>query len=129
MELESSVTIEEFINHTEVLVPESFKIPYKEIFSEIHNHVYLGLKDKTRTPVTLIEVFTDYLTRWGQTGEHFSDQYRVILRELADRTIEKENSAIQGVFTSSMEEHQKLPGVSQTQLADEILKAVEQNLR
>jgi len=129
MKFEESVDIEQFIDHTEVLVPESFKMPYKKIFLEIHNHVYLGLKDKMRTPVALIEVFTDFFTRWGQTGEHFSDQHSVFLREIADRTIEKENSAIQDVFTSSMEEYQKMPDVSKTQLGEEILKAVEQNPR
>ncbi|MFQ6041146.1 MAG: radical SAM protein, partial [Candidatus Poribacteria bacterium] len=42
--LEESVDIEQFIDRTDVLVPEGFKTAYKDIFEEIHKHVHLGLK-------------------------------------------------------------------------------------
>jgi len=125
LEIEA-MNIDELI-HSEILIPESFEKPYKEIFSEIHGHVYTGLDDKTRTDEALIEVFTDFLTRWGQTFNQFSEQHRLFLYELADRTIAKENRTVE--FPAAMQSNGPIPDIQKTQLADEIFKAVEQELR
>jgi hypothetical protein len=41
----------------------------------------------------LVEVFCDFLTRWGPTFERLEDHHQVQLLELCDRTIAKENGA------------------------------------
>lgn len=110
----------------EFLVPDGFKEPYKEIFPEIHKHVYLNLRDKTCTDEALIEVFTDFLLRWGQTFEKFADYHRTFLFEIADRTIAKRNSIQSAVVERSQEE---IPDIQKTRLADEVIKSVEQELR
>ena len=133
IELEKLVDIESFIDRDRVLVPESFGEPYKKIFPEIHKRVYLGLNDKTRTDEALVEIFTDFLIRWGDTFEHFSDYHENYLYEIADRTITKENSAY--INKPDFEPQartpakaREIPDIKKNRLADEVLKAVEQEL-
>lgn len=111
-----------------ILVPERFKKPYKEIFPEIHKRVYLGLKDKTCVGEALIEVFTDFIIRWGRTFEQFEEYHKIFLQEIADRTIAKENSAYDDTV-APIQSSEEVPDVKKTRLADEILKHVEQKLR
>ena len=117
------------IPQVELFVPDNFKEPYKEIFPEIHKHVYLNLKDKNRTDEALIEIFTDFLLRWGQTFENFSDYHRTFLFEIADRAITKRNSIIDGQSAVMEQSREEIPDIQKTRLADEVIKAVEQELR
>jgi len=117
------------IPQVEFLVPDSFKEPYKEIFPEIYKYVYLNLKDKTRTDEALIEVFTDFLLRWGQTFEKFSDYHRTFLFEIADRTIAKRNRIIDDQSAAIEQSQEEILDIQKTRLGDEIIKYVEQELR
>lgn len=111
------------------LVLESFKEPYQRIFPEIYEEVYQGVVDKTRTEEALIEVFVDFITRWGETMDSFSDQHKVFLHELVDRTIARENGTVGTQPPIPIEADEAVPDVKKTGLAEEILKAVEQELR
>jgi radical SAM superfamily enzyme YgiQ (UPF0313 family) len=115
---------------TVFFVPEAFKKPYKAIFPELHQRVYQGLIDKSRTHDALVEVIYDFLTRWGLTFEQFEEHHRAFLFELCDRTIAQENSNLQP------EEHMAAGDVAipdsdyrRSRLPDEILRTVEQELR
>lgn len=129
IELEKSEGFKLEVDQTEIIIPENFKQPYQEIFPEIHERVYLGLRDKTRTDETLIETLTDFIIRWGQTMDSFSDQHKVFLQELADRAIAKENTATEGVLPVLVQSNEAVPDIKKSKLAEEILKAVEQELR
>jgi hypothetical protein len=126
IEDETTGTFKLKIAQGDILVPESFKEPYKEVFPEIYERVYTGLKDKSRTEEALIEIFTDFIVRWGQTFEKFEEYHRTFLFEIADRTIKKEDSALGDDFVDTRE---NLPNFKNNRLADDILKYVEQELR
>jgi hypothetical protein len=127
IQLEESVDMKQFIEKPEILIPESFREPYQEIFPEIHHRVYTGLIDKTRTDEALIEVFIDFLTRWRKTFAQFSDQHRASLDELTDRIIAKENGTAGN--KSPVQADEAVPDIKKTMLAEEIFQAVEQKLR
>lgn len=128
IEAETTGAFKPKIAQGDILVPESFKRSYKKIFPDLYKKVYTDLKDKTHANEALIEIFTDFIIRWGKTFEKFSDYYRNYLFEIADRTITKQNSMVsdKAVFLKQSEE---IPDTLKNRLADEILKAVEQELR
>jgi len=125
IEFEKSVGVEPFIDRTDILVPESFKAPYRKIFPDIYQCVRSGLKDKTRTNEALIEIFTDFLIHEDGPFEKFEDYHKAFLFEIADRTIKKENDKL----VHPLESQEIAPDVKKTELADNILQAVEQELR
>ena len=120
---------------TAFFVPDDFKTPYKAIFPELHERIYRGLIDKTRTHEALIEVVYDFLTRWGATFRQFEEYHRTFLYEICDRTIAKENSDLQKQVPRDSEYGnrdvvaEKIPDIRRSRLADEVLHCVEQDLR
>ncbi len=128
IELEKSGTIKLEINRSDILVPESFKEGYKKVFPEIYQRIHEGLLDKDRVEVVIVEVFADFLTRWGKTFERFEEHHRVFLVEIADRTIEKENGVAKE--RSSPSTSPDYPDIKRLgRLSNEVLKHVEQELR
>jgi hypothetical protein len=129
IELEKSGAFKPLAIRADFLVLENFKKPYREIFPEIYERVYLGLEDKTRTGEALIEIFTDFIIRWGRTFEKFEEHHKTFLFEIADRTIAKENNAKKENLSSEKQHQKEVPDIKKTGLADEVLKYVEQELR
>jgi radical SAM superfamily enzyme YgiQ (UPF0313 family) len=115
---------------TVFFIPEAFKKPYKAIFPELHQRVYQGLIDKSRTHDALVEVVYDFLTRWGLTFEQFEEHHRTFLFEICDRTIAQENSKLQADENVAAGDV-ALPDSDyrRSRLPDEILRTVEQELR
>jgi radical SAM superfamily enzyme YgiQ (UPF0313 family) len=72
-------------------VPDSFRQPYAALFPAVHAHMERNLVDKSQTEVALVEVFCDFLTRWGPTFEKLEDYHQVQLLEMCDRIICKMN--------------------------------------
>ncbi len=120
---------------TVFFVPEAFRKPYKEIFPSLYERVHQGLTDKLRTHDALAEVIYDFLTRWGLTFEQFEEHHQTFLREISDRTIAKENSNVQiGIDEQVVADEmgdltQAQVAIRLSRLADEVLRAVEQDLR
>lgn len=126
-----------------LLVPEAFKKSYRLIFPELLDRLTKGLYDSTRITDSLVEVFTDFVVRWGDDFTDFEDHHRVFLLEICDRTIAKEN----GEVTSQQSDHPSLvqdgpfrilpsgvkvaalPNLKAAELPNEILRIVEQDLR
>jgi hypothetical protein len=137
--LESAEEIRLLREPTVFFAPEAFKKPYREIFPQLHERVWQGLTDKSRTQDSLVEVIYDFLTRWGLTFEQFEEHHRVFLFEICDRTIAKENAALPSQPSVPVGQGgvpHRLAGLSQGQtsvwlrrLADEVLRLVEQDLR
>jgi hypothetical protein len=121
------------------LVPDAFKKPYRAVFPELYQRIYLGLEDKSRIHDALTEVTYDFLTRWGPSFEEFGEHHRSFLYELCDRTLAKENGDVRPARderalpapptdgNGSFGEGQA--GVRLKRLADEVLRVVEQDLR
>jgi radical SAM superfamily enzyme YgiQ (UPF0313 family) len=124
---------------TVFFVPDGFKKPYRAVFPELYERVYRGLSDKSRVPGALAEATYDFLTRWGPSFDEFADHHRTFLDELCDRSVAKEN-AESHVSGDDRLEAPPLRGGTESasereaamrlrQLADEVLRVVEQDLR
>jgi hypothetical protein len=63
--------------------------------------------------------------------DQFADHHKIFLHELADRSIAKENCTVGDQSPIFIQESpdQTVPDIKKTKLAEEILKAVEQELR
>jgi hypothetical protein len=129
IELEESEGFNLEIDKADIFIPDNFQKPYREILPHIHERVYQGLGDKTRTDEALVEIFGSFIIRWGQSLDAFSDHHKSFLTELADRTIAKLNSVTKGASSTTTPRADHAPDVNKTGLAGEILKAVEQELR
>jgi hypothetical protein len=123
------------------LVPDAFKKPYKAIFPELHQRVYCGLIDKSRTDEALIDAVYDFLTRVGPALEHFEDGHRHLLCQICDNTIATENGTAHGQNRAAPAEQVAVadrvagealpitPDIRRSRLADEVLNGVELKLR
>lgn len=109
------------------VVPDAFRKPYKEVFTKLHERVYGGLGDKSRTDDALIDVTRDFITRWGPSFQHFEDHHLVFLEELCDRSIASENSVSNR--PSGNGGGPGRPDIGAGRLSDEVLRCVEQELR
>jgi hypothetical protein len=133
IEAEKSGVFKPEIARGDILLPDNYQKPYRKIFPDIYQYVYLGLKDKTRTDEALIKVFTDFIVRWGQTfdfDKQFEDFHRTFLFEIADRTIEKENKPLTDESVVLLQDSaEELSDFKNNRLADDILRYVGQELR
>ena len=127
--LEESADFKLEIDLSNSIIPDKFKKPYQQIFPEIRRRVYEDLTDKTITEETLIEVFIDFITRWGQTLDSFTDQHRDSINELVDRIVTRQNSLAKGVTSGPTSGDGTFSNTKNTEIAEEVLKAVEQELR
>src|SRR5262249_49769827 len=79
-------------------------------------------------PEALVEIFTDFLVRWGTTFEGLQDYHRAELEEITARTIATANRS----FTPGQDAYpgETIPGPRDVlQLRHETLKCVERDLR
>ena len=126
IELEKGLTLT--IARGDEFVPLAFKKPYKEVFPAVYRRVAEGLLDRSRLEAALVEVFGDFLVRWGQSFTQFEDYHQSYLMEICDRTLAKENShlarpALAGGGLAVM------PDFRATRLPEQVLRSVEQDLR
>jgi radical SAM superfamily enzyme YgiQ (UPF0313 family) len=128
IESEESVDIEPFVESAEALVPQNFEVLYQEVFPEIHERVYLGLTDKTRTCEALIEIFKNFVIGFQETLQGCSEHPREYLHELADHIIVKANRTTGELYSAFAQANLTMLGAKR-ELAAGILKAVEEDLR
>jgi radical SAM superfamily enzyme YgiQ (UPF0313 family) len=120
---------EPYIDRRPILIPDGFEAGYKTVFPSLYQKVVDHLADQSQLPEALIEVFTDFLTRWGEGFTHMEDHHIVALNEIADRTIAQRNEeqATSRVvrFGEGVYDAKQL----MNQLRIEVLKSVERDLR
>lgn len=116
-----------------LLVPAAFKKSYKTVFPEVRERLSKGLQNGARVNDALVEVFGDFVVRWGPTFTEFEDYHRDFLLEICDRTIAKENASVAGdgsaPASSTTESLAAIRDLRIAELPDEILRIVEQDLR
>lgn len=125
IELVRSGVFQSEVNYVQNVLPEGFKDIYQEIFTEIHQRVYQDLTDKRRTDETLLGVFVDFINSQGAELDSFTDNHKIMLHEIAESRVAEENK-ITSILPAI---DQTAPDIKETRLAEEILKAVEQELR
>jgi len=132
---ESTNTIELQPDPTQYFVPNTFRKPYREIFPDLYQRVHNGLKDKTRTLNSLVEIIYDFLTRWGTTFNQFEEYHQSFINDASDRTVASENNNNVAGAENTEENLTDISELSKrgvtrrmNQLADEVLRSVEQEL-
>src|SRR5262249_25527935 len=76
-------------------IPEAFHAAYEPLFDEIFRILNDSILDKSRLAESLVDVFTDFLARWGPTFDQLREHHRAALREIAGRTIAEVNGGHQ----------------------------------
>lgn len=118
-------------------VPEGFREPYKAIFPVVYDHVHKSLQDKSRKEIVLVDVFHDFLTRWGSGFELFEDYLQIQLMEICDQRIALENGSSKEVDAIPLAPWVRIetgtayrisnPELKRT--ADDVLRCVEDEFR
>jgi hypothetical protein len=127
IELESSPDFQLVYAESSFVIPETFAAAYKKIFPEIHARVEKALANKTRVEEALIDIFTQFLSRWGASVERLEDYHLADLESTCDAVIADENRhphtglVMLGPPANADWRKSKLP--------EEILHSVEQELR
>jgi hypothetical protein len=129
IELESTGKLVFEIDKRPILVPSAFRKSYRTIFQAIYHRVFLNLKDKDQTSSALVEVFVDFLTRWGVGFTELKQHHQSFLNEICDRTCAKFNGQPPEEFVPVESGDRLVPFKGKyLYLGDDILKTVEQVL-
>jgi radical SAM superfamily enzyme YgiQ (UPF0313 family) len=128
IELESSGTLTFDLDNSPILVPKTFRESYNKIFSDVYRRIYTNLMDKRRVPEALVEVFVDFLVRWGENFTQAEAYHYSFLNEICDRTCAKFNGQLPQEFMPVELYDISIPEVKGIRLSDDILKSVEQEL-
>lgn len=113
-------------------IPDGFRKAYPVVFPDLYRRVHQRLHDKSRVQDALVEVTSDFLTRWGRDFGRFEEHHRRFLEDICDRTIDAENGSwpgqrdepgAQGAAAAATTE------ASLRRLAADVLRSVEQDLR
>lgn len=127
IELESSPAYQLTFAESSVIIPEGFAPSYKKVFPEIYERVQKGLVNQTRIEETLIEIFTQFLSRWGAQLDNMQDYHQADLESTCDAVIAEENrhphTGLVMLGPPSTNDFRK------SKLPDEVLHSVEQELR
>ncbi|MBI4483065.1 MAG: DUF4070 domain-containing protein [Acidobacteria bacterium] len=112
-----------------MLIPEAFRKSYKEIFPEVYERLSNGLLNGSRLNDALVEVFGDFLVRWGPSLTRLEESHRAFLLEICARTIAKENAQSAGLISPMRQAPAVARDLRIARLPEEILRSVEQDLR
>jgi radical SAM superfamily enzyme YgiQ (UPF0313 family) len=127
IEIESAPGFELKLAESAEVIPENFPAAYKKLFPDVYNRVVEGLQDKNRVEEVLIEIFTQFVMRWGATLDELQEYQISDVEATCDAVIAEENRHPRtGLVTLG-------PAVSgdfrKTKLPEEVLHSVEQELR
>jgi radical SAM superfamily enzyme YgiQ (UPF0313 family) len=110
-----------------ICIPVAFWGPYMKVFPDIYERVEKGLNDRNRIEEILIQVFTQFLTRWGTGLEDLEDYHLEDLYATCDTLVSEDNRhPHKGLVTLSP---RPTADFRRSKLPDEILHSVEQELR
>jgi hypothetical protein len=127
IEMESAPGFQLRLAESAEVIPENFPAAYKKLFPDVYNRVMEGLQDKNRVEEVLIEIFTQFVMRWGATLEELQEYHISDVEATCDAVIAEDNRhPDKGLVTLG-------PAVSgdfrKTKLPEEVLHSVEQELR
>jgi hypothetical protein len=127
--IEKGLDINKYIDHSQVVVPKNFENSFKAIYLDNYPRVNSGLNDKSRTDEALVDVFTDFLTRWGKTFDQLSQQHTEFLHDLCDRTVNRLNMESEKQTTASNRPAGTMTMAKNRSSSEDILNIIEQKLR
>jgi hypothetical protein len=127
IELESTEGHElEFADAT-VVISETFTPAFKKIFPEVYSRVQRELADKDRLEEVLIEIFADFIQRWGTEFGEFQEHHLMDLNATCTEIVAGSNrrpvSNLVHLAPPATDDFKK------NKLPEEILHSVEQELR
>jgi radical SAM superfamily enzyme YgiQ (UPF0313 family) len=127
IELESSGKVIFKKDNRPVPIPGSFRAKFNQIFSEVYKRTYLNLTNKDNIPEAMIEIFVDFLVRWGSGFKQLEEHHIEFLKEIVDRTCTKFNGQPPQDF-QPITAGAPIEDVRRARLSDDVLKSVEQEL-
>jgi len=127
IELEFSGRVVFGLDNRPIPVTPAFRENYRSIFPDIYRRVYLNLEDKSKVPEVLVEVFVDFLSH-EEGCEHLDESHRAILNDIVDNTCVRFNGEKPNEFKLVVATNGNVSDVKNTQLHEDILKSVEQEL-
>jgi hypothetical protein len=104
-------------------ISPSFRAILRDVFPKTYAKVTLAVADRSRVNEALVEIFVDFLDRFGDVTS-WDKEHELFLDEVCGRTIDRLNRASAGgapVGTAAPPAHVAL-------LREDVLKAVEQTI-
>jgi hypothetical protein len=128
IELESRGELRIELDDRPIPIPPAFIKSYQGIFPEVYKLVHSKLNDKNQTPAALVQVFVDFIVRWGEGFKKFEAYHLSFLKEICDKVCEKLNDQIpdKAILIDSAET--SLPNFKRLRMNEDIIKSVEQEL-
>jgi hypothetical protein len=91
------------------------------------------LTDKTLTDEVLLKTFVDFAAGWRKEGDPFSEHHKSVLYGIVEHIVARENRVAEDTCYDFAQGDQPVPdinpGVNKAMFADEMLKAINQELR
>lgn len=129
VEIESGGEMPLELDTRPIPIPEAFRAVFDGLFPDVHRRTYLNLLDAKQVPAALVEIFVDFLVRWGDSFTTLEPYHRGFLNELADRTCAKFNDQPAGDFRPVDGSDVTVPNPRRDRLGDDVLRAVGQELQ
>lgn len=118
------------IDDEPVTLPPAFGQTFERIYPHVYRRLHAGLLDKTKVPAASVEIFVDFLVRWGrESGGAVVSHHIPYLEEICDRVCARMNGALAAhPVTLHGFEHVSLEKMRRTRLADAVLKDIRDEL-
>ncbi|HLI86474.1 MAG TPA: radical SAM protein [Bryobacteraceae bacterium] len=127
IELESAPGFQLTLAESAEVIPENFPEAYKKLFPDVYQRVVEGLRDKNRIEEVLIEIFTQFVMRWGASLNALEEYHISDIEATCDAVLAEENSHPHtGLVTLGPPPSADF---RKTKLPEEVLHSVEQELR
>ncbi|MFH1417793.1 MAG: radical SAM protein [Planctomycetota bacterium] len=111
-----------------IMIPDEFRLAHRKLFPPVYRRVYANLQNKSRVPEALIEVFVDFLVRWGGAFREEDAQHGGFLDEIVDRTCARLNGVAPQEFVPVEPANTEIRIADCNRMGEDILKCVEQEL-
>jgi radical SAM family protein/uncharacterized protein DUF4070/B12 binding protein len=111
-----------------IVISQSFRNSFREMFPPVYRRVYMNIGDKNLVPQALTEVFLDFLVRWSDSFERLEPYHMEFLNEICDRTCANLNGTKPEKFVPVVSTDLPIPDVKRSRLADDVFMSVDQEL-
>jgi radical SAM superfamily enzyme YgiQ (UPF0313 family) len=128
IKLEKSGKVNYPVDSRPLVIPESFRKSFDSIFREVYGKVSQSLIDKSHISTVLLEIFVDFIVRWGKSFDELKDFHLSFLNELCDRSCAKYNGKQPEEYLPDNTQDTAIPKKISKSLKDDILKSVEQEI-
>lgn len=124
IDVERKFRLDELKDTRPLRIPMAFTESITRVFQSVYERAFLRLRDREKVLDTLVEIFTDFLVRCGNTFTKFERKDVVFLEELTDRACDKRNGVLPQEGSPVAEISAPIPSWQQLRLHEAVLKGV-----